>query len=130
VAEEPAASETVEERLSLLLESGQLSARAARVTRRLVDMIARRKGTPLAGEVAIMFVTHVALALERIAQGRGQDAGLPPRLLDEVKGRSKDWNFAVRLARVAEQELGAEFPDGEIGYIAAHLGALSLAEEA
>jgi transcriptional antiterminator len=117
--------ETIEERLGLLIESQQLRERPAQTTRVVLGLVEERLGAPLGGDSAVMFVTHIALAFQRLEQGETIDAGLPEAMLAEVRSRTDDWQLAERIARITEQDLGARLPPGEIGYIAAHLAALS-----
>jgi len=63
--------------------------------------------------------------LERLRQGTPLEGGLPDDLMAEVRERVEDWNFAGELARQAAQELGVALPESELGYMAAHVSALS-----
>ena len=123
-------AESVDDRIKLLLESNQIAPRVAQLTAQLAIEVESFLGKPLAGEVAIMFITHVALAIERLANGSPLTMELPPSLLDEVRDRTEDWQFAEMLGRQVEQAIGEPLNQNEIGYIAAHVGALSMANEA
>ena len=118
-------SETVEARLQLLLGSNQISLQITTVTQSLARSVEDYLGAPLIGEAAMSFITHLALGLERLAQGSPLESALPDDLLAEVQERVDDWQFAKDLARQAEQELGVALPDSELGYMAAHISALS-----
>ena len=117
--------ETVEIRLQLLLGSDQISPEVTTVTRRLSRSVENYLEVPLTGTVAMSFITHLALGLERLRQGTPVESALSDDLLEEVQERIEDWHFAQKLAGQVEQELGMALPENEIGYMAAHISALS-----
>src|SRR5574341_964915 len=121
--------ETIQDRITLLLESEQISPITAQTTARLLEKVEIRFGRPLLDAAAIMFTTHIAIALERLLRGETLTEGLPQDLLEEVQARSEDWRFAQTLTEFVQAETGAALPESEIGYMAAHLGALSLRYE-
>ncbi len=118
-------TETVESRLHLLQDSNQISPEITTATRRLADSVEAYLEVSLSGSVAMSFITHLALGLERLLNGAPLENALPDDLLAEARDRPDDWAFTQRLARQVEQELGVALPESELGYLAIHISTLS-----
>lgn len=87
----------------------------------LADLIRRseeRLGRTFTDESFISLVVHLAVALQRLKDGRSMV--VPPRRLAELK-RVPEWPTAAQMAAEIEQETGVKFPAPEIAYIVLHL---------
>ena len=68
-----------------------------------------------------MFTTHLAIALERLRSGEAIEAMVAEGLA-EVKAYPEEWAFVSEtVAGEAGRQLGVVVPEGEIGYLTAHL---------
>lgn len=110
-------------RLRLLEDSGTISPQVAAWTRRVMARVEAEYGLTLTEENGAMFVTHLAVALERLRAGEAIER-MPSQALVEVRGYSREWHFMQRVAEEAASDLGVAVPEGEIGFLTAHLAAL------
>lgn len=108
------------ERFALMLESGQVQPRILDRVASIVRQIEHDYGLALDEDNAGMFVTHVALALQRLADDEPLEE-VPSVVLDEARLLIQQWNYAQRLAAEVAGILGRSLPEGEIGYLTIHL---------
>ncbi|MEW8979180.1 MAG: PRD domain-containing protein [Symbiobacterium sp.] len=112
---------SLELRLQLLEESGQIGPEVADLTRHVIRKVEERYGVALTEENGAMFVTHLAVALERLRTGQAIDVMLAEGLA-EVKAYPREWAFVSEVvAGEAGRRLGVKMPEGEIGFLTAHL---------
>ncbi len=112
---------SLELRLRLLEESGQIGPEVSELTRFILKRVEERYGITLTEENGAMFTTHLAVALERLRSGEAIDA-MVAEGLEEVKAYPEEWQFVTEVvAGEAGRRLGVEVPEGEIGYLTAHL---------
>lgn len=112
-----------EERFQLLLESGQLTEPVLEVTREIVTAIQNRYGITLTEENAGMFVTHIAMALQRIASGQPLET-VSDEVWEETRQCQDEWSFARELAALARKRLEIQVPESELAYMVLHLRVL------
>lgn len=110
-------------RLRLLEESGQIGPAVAALTRQTIGRVEAEYGLVLDEENGSMFVTHLAVALERLRQGQAI-AAMPEAALAEVRGYGREWRFIERVAAEAASQMGVTVPEGEVGFLTAHLATL------
>ncbi|HLO02636.1 MAG TPA: PRD domain-containing protein [Symbiobacteriaceae bacterium] len=87
----------------------------------LADLIRRseeRLGRTFTDESFISLVVHLAVALQRLKDGRSMV--VPPRRLAELK-QAPEWPTAVVMAAQIEAATGVKFPAPEIAYLVLHL---------
>ena len=112
---------SLELRLRLLEESGQISPEVAELTRLILERVEERYGIALTEDNGAMFTTHLAVALERLRSGEAIDVMIEEGLA-EVKAYPEEWSFVSDIvAGEAGRRLGVAVPEGEIGYLTAHL---------
>lgn len=112
-----------EERFQLLLESGQLTEPVLEVTQEIVYAIQNRYGITLTEENAGMFVTHIAMALQRIASGQPLET-VSDEVWEETRQCQDEWSFARELAALARKRLEIQVPESELAYMVLHLRVL------
>lgn len=113
------------ERFSLLLESDQLQLPVLNVVLKLIEEVEKDLALELTEDNAEMFVTHLAMALQRIADGKPVKEA-PPALLNEARGLTEYWQQAGNLTQLAGDALGQEIEENERGYLTLHLAKLAL----
>ncbi len=84
----------------------------------LINKINSRLPYPLADSSYVGLVVHLALAIERIQ--RGENITIKGEYLNQLKG-SKEFTFAVEIAKKLEETFHISIPDDEKGYITMHL---------
>lgn len=87
----------------------------------LAELIRRseeRLGRTFTDESFISLVVHLAVALQRLKDGRTMV--VPPRRLAELK-RVPEWPTAAAMAAEIEQATAVKFPAPEIAYLVLHL---------
>lgn len=114
---------SLELRLQLLEESGQISPAIAELTREVMRRIEAAYQLELTEANGAMFVTHLAVALERLRTGQAISE-MPEAALAEVKGYTREWQFVTEITREAADRLKVQVPEGEVGFLTAHLAAL------
>lgn len=112
-----------EERFQFLLESGQLTEPVLEVTREIVAAIQNKYGITLTEENAGMFVTHIAMALQRIASGQPLETA-SEEVWEETRQCQDEWSFARELAALARKRLEIQVPESELAYMVLHLRVL------
>lgn len=112
---------SLELRLRLLQESGQISPEVAELTRWILKRVEERYDMTVTEENGAMFTTHLAVALERLRSGQAIDEMVSEGLA-EVKAYPEEWAFVHEVvAGEAGRRLGARVPEAEVGYLTAHL---------
>lgn len=112
---------SLELRLRLLQESGQISPEVAQVTRSILGRVEEHYGISLTEQNGAMFTTHLAVALQRLRSGQAIEE-MPAESLAEVKCYPKEWTFVTEVvAGEAMRALGVSLPESEIAYLTAHL---------
>jgi transcriptional regulatory protein LevR len=110
------------ERLDMLEESGQMTALARWLTENALARIAEELQVRLGEDNAAQFVTHLAIALNRLQRG---EAVAPSALVtDEVAEHPHVREVMRRVMDECEEVLDREVPDAEVDYMAVHLCAL------
>lgn len=110
-------------RLKLLEDSETISPSVAGLTRWVMSRVEDEYHLTLTEENGAMFVTHLAVALERLRVGEAIEQ-MPPAALEEVRGYEREWDFMQGVAQEAAARLGVSVPAGEVGYLTAHLATL------
>lgn len=117
----------INERLALLVESGQIRAAAATAAEQLLAGVAAYVGRPVAAETGGMIATHVALALERLLRGEPL-ADVPDVVIAEAGQHPETQAVAARLFADALASLpdgaGVAVPASEVAYLTLHLQSL------
>jgi transcriptional antiterminator len=108
------------ERFALMLDSGQIQQRIVDVVMEIIRQIERDYHLSLNEDNAGMFVTHIALALQRLADDQPLEE-TPPVVLAEARTMAQQWDYAQRLAAYIAEALVKSLPEGEIGYLTIHL---------
>jgi len=113
---------TLENRLELLRKSGQISEQVLAETKEVKQIIEDRYKIKLTEERERdrMFVTHVALALQRLINGNEIEK-VSPDIIAEVKGYPEEFGFAKDIANKIERKLNVKVPESELAFIAAYL---------
>jgi transcriptional regulatory protein LevR len=114
---------SLELRIQLLLGSGQISQEVAELTREVMRRVERVFGVTLTEENGAMFVTHLALALERLRKGQPVKS-MPPEALAEVQTYTREWEFITAVTGEIGWRLGVPVPIEEAGFLTAHLATL------
>ncbi|MDB4896357.1 MAG: putative transcriptional antiterminator [Firmicutes bacterium] len=114
---------SLEPRLQLLAESGQISPLVAELTREVMRKVEAAYHIELTEENGAMFVTHLAVALERLRTGQAISE-MPEAALAEVKAYTREWQFMSEVARETAERLHVQVPEGEVGFLTAHLATL------
>jgi transcriptional regulatory protein LevR len=116
---EPSAS-PFDERFHLMLESGQMQPPVLEIVMRIIHQIEQDYNLTLDEDNAGVFVTHVALALQRLADDEALES-IPSLVLDEARTFTRQWAYAEKLAATVASALNKSLPEGEIGYLTIHL---------
>ena len=106
-------------RLQILQDAGQLSEANHRAIAGIIAMLADDWNIELTEENGAMFVTHLAIALERIAKGEPVKP-VEEYVLAELKSQDCFGSCRRALAGIAAI-VGREFPEEEEGYVLIHL---------
>ena len=108
------------QRFVLMLESGQVQPRVMDVVTNIMTQIEQDYGLSLNEDNAGMFVTHIALALQRLTDDEPLEE-VPSVVLDEARALTRQWNYAQQIAAEVAGMLDRPLPEGEIGYLTIHL---------
>ena len=112
----------IQMRLQILEDSGEISFSVAQSVRAFIRQLESRYAFEVSEENGAMFVTHLAVALNRIQKGETIEE-IDPILLTEAEG-TRYWSALPGL--LAELEAGAKvkIPQQERGYLALHLAVM------
>ena len=111
------------ERLRLLKNSGVITQDVENILQLVLVWLSDR-GIPIDGENGQMFITHLAMAVQR-ARSSEAVQGLPEEILRQVE--ASPYYLVAREFMSFMDSLGVNLPDSEKGYVMAHI--CSLLEE-
>jgi len=112
---------TVTDRIATLKASGVISDEVAGVSLKAVDWL-KNNHIDIESDNCQMFVTHLAMSLERIISGEPVE-GIPQEMMEEVRS-SKGYVAAMEFTHYLEQLVGKQLPIEERDYILLHLAVL------
>lgn len=110
------------ERLDMLEESGQLTSLARWLTENALGRIVGELGVQLGEDNAAQFVTHLAIALDRLQRGEAIEPSAV--VTDEVSEHPREREVMRRVMDECEEVLDRVVPDAEVDYMTVHLAAL------
>ena len=110
--------EALNQRLEILLNSGVISQRISDYCKTAVKLLIKQK--PEAdGDRAAMFITHLAMAGQRILQGK-EEKPLDGQILESVK-QEPAYSKALDFLTYMLNQTDLEFPDTEKDFLTVHL---------
>ena len=110
--------EALNQRLEILLNSGVISQRISDYCKTAVKLLIKQK--PEAdGDRAAMFVTHLAMAGQRILEGK-EEKPLDGQILESVK-QEPAYSKALDFLTYMLNQTDLEFPDTEKDFLTVHL---------
>jgi len=121
----PFADSPFADRFNLLIESNQVQMQVLEVVMSLIRITEEELDIQLTEENAEVFVTHLALALQRVVNDEAiKDA--PSALMNEAKSLTKHWERAGKLVNLASTSLDKEIAESEQAYLTVHLANLAI----
>ena len=110
--------EALNQRLEILLNSGVISQRISDYCKTAVKLLIKQK--PEAdGDRAAMFITHLAMAGQRILDGK-EEKPLDGQILESVK-QEPAYSKALDFLTYMLNQTDLEFPDTEKDFLTVHL---------
>lgn len=110
--------EALNQRLEILLNSGVISQRISDYCKTAVKLLIKQK--PEAdGDRAAMFITHLAMAGQRILEGKDEKP-LDGQILESVK-QEPAYSKALDFLTYMLNQTDLEFPDTEKDFLTVHL---------
>ena len=110
--------EALNQRLEILLNSGVISQRISDYCKTAVKLLIKQK--PEAdGDRAAMFITHLAMAGQRILEGK-EEKPLDGQILESVK-QEPAYSRALDFLTFMLNQTDLEFPDTEKDFLTVHL---------
>ena len=110
--------EALNQRLEILLNSGVISQRISDYCKTAVKLLIKQK--PEAdGDRAAMFITHLAMAGQRILEGK-EEKPLDGQILESVK-QEPAYSKALDFLTYMLNQTDLEFPDTEKDFLTVHL---------
>ena len=110
--------EALNQRLEILLNSGVISQRISDYCKTAVKLLIKQK--PEAdGDRAAMFITHLAMAGQRILEGK-EEKPLDGQILESVK-QEPAYSRALDFLTYMLNQTDLEFPDTEKEFLTDHL---------
>ena len=110
--------EALNQRLEILLNSGVISQRISDYCKTAVKLLIKQK--PEAdGDRAAMFITHLAMAGQRIVEGK-EEKPLDGQILESVK-QEPAYSKALDFLTYMLNQTDLEFPDTEKDFLTVHL---------
>ena len=110
--------EALNQRLEILLNSGVISQRISDYCNTAVKLLIKQK--PEAdGDRAAMFITHLAMAGQRILEGK-EEKPLDGQILESVK-QEPAYSKALDFLTYMLNQTDLEFPDTEKDFLTVHL---------
>ena len=110
--------ESLNQRLEILLNSGVISQRISDYCKTAVKLLIKQK--PEAdGDRAAMFITHLAMAGQRILEGK-EEKPLDGQILESVK-QEPAYSKALDFLTYMLNQTDLEFPDTEKDFLTVHL---------
>ena len=110
------------QRLDLLEASDQLSPETRHRVETLVGRIEAELGVELSEERGAMFVTHVAIAWEKLSRGTALPSA-PQNLIDEVAPYTRERSFLQEAFHEIAGP-GEQLPPDELAFWTVHLAAV------
>lgn len=111
------------DRLDMLEDSDQLSRSARELTVDVLASLSARLDVQMTEDNAAQFVTHLAVALTRLA--RGDDAAPYSAVAeDEVRERPRELDAVRAVMADVSRTIDRDVPDSEVNYLAAHVCAV------
>jgi len=120
VSEDLQNAETARGRVDQLLQLGQIRPEVARFCMDVIDGLERRLSRVLAGDQAVQFVTHLAMAMER-ARADAQVETDVTALEAELASEREALKLAREVVESAKKGLGIELGKAEGLFLALHL---------
>lgn len=118
---------TLGQRLNLLEQGNAIDADVRAVVDRLIRRASISIGQSLDTATGHMFVTHLAMALQRAKAGEALSEMLPG-LAEELADRQTEIALAREILDEAEDALKFDLPQTEVYLVAAYLAALGQEE--
>ena len=110
--------EALNQRLEILLNSGVITQRISDYSKTVVKLLIKQK--PEAdGDRAAMFITHLAMAGQRILEGK-EEKPLDGQILEAVK-QEPAYSKALDFLTYMLNQTDLEFPDIEKDFLTVHL---------
>lgn len=119
--------ETARGRVDQLLQLGQIRPEVARFCLNVIDGLERRLSSVLAGDHAVQFVTHLAMALERALSGQQVETDVTA-LEAELASELEALKLAREVVQTAKEGLGIELGKAEGLFLALHLAVVLKSE--
>lgn len=113
------------ERIEMLWQGKVISDNVKRIVFKAMDWL-NKKQLDLDSDNGQMFITHLAMSLERCDRGE-EVVALPEDMMGEVRS-SKGYGLACEFIEYLEELLNYELPECEKGYILLHLSVLKEGE--
>jgi transcriptional regulatory protein LevR len=109
-----------QERLELLIASGQANQQSVRAAHIAVNRVEAAYDIRLTEEMGAFLVNHIAVTLKRLMDGEAL-ATLPEMAWDELRDYPEECALAQAIVTEIERELGIPMSRDEVGFIAVHL---------
>ncbi len=109
-----------QERLELLIQSGQADELSAAATRLAVQLVEQHYGIELTEEWGASLVNHLAVTLKRIIDGESLTKA-PDEVWQELLGYPEEVTLAEVIVAQLEKMLSLSLARDELGFIAIHL---------
>jgi transcriptional regulatory protein LevR len=112
-----------DERLELLVETGQITPTARELTEHVVAEVEAGLGVRLDEDNGAPFVTHLAVALSRVERGE-EELLVSEAVNDEIRDFPREYELMQRLLEQCGSRLGRPIPAPEVAFLTAHACAL------
>jgi transcriptional regulatory protein LevR len=109
-----------QERLELLVESGQASRQSVEATRLAIAMVERHYGIEVTEELGASLASHLAITMKRLMDGKPLH-GVPDCIWEELAQYPEECALAGSVVAELERTLGQSLGRDELGFIAVHL---------
>ena len=110
--------ESLNQRLEILLSSGVITQRISDYSKTVVKLLINQKPEADCGKAA-MFITHLAMAGQRILEGK-EEKPLDGQILETVK-QEPVYGSALDFLTNMLNQTDLEFPDTEKNFLTVHL---------
>lgn len=109
-------------RLQILKDADQISLENYDAIIKVIEIFERELNIKLTEENGAMFITHLAIAFERIKKGEMVE-DINDTIYEEIKNSSR-FTSSEKFLELLEKELNIEIPESEKTFIMMHLCAL------
>lgn len=109
----------VEERLDLMIQAGMISENTAAFCGEAAELMLKEPGDR-DGEKLNMFITHLAMAADRMERGNTGETAIDAGVFETVR-RAPLFGEAVRLRDSILKAAPAEFTEAEADFLTIHL---------